>query len=234
MHFLFLGIVALALFILFSRGIANADPKLLARIVRIAGGVVSLAFAVALAITGRWFFALPVGMFGYSLLAGNRLASPFGSGRQRTAGQRSAVRSAYLEMTLDHDTGDMDGRVLAGRFEGAELSQMAQAELFALHADVESDPQSVALLEAYFDRRMSDWRDHASSRSGASSGGGVGGGAMDREEAFAILGLEPGASEEAIRKAHRTLMKRFHPDQGGSDYLAAKINEAKDILLGEG
>lgn len=234
MHFLFLGILALALFLLFSRSILNADPRLLARVVRIAGGVSSLALAVVLAITGRWFFAVPLGMFGYSLLMGNRLASPFGYG-QRSAGQRSAVRSAYLEMTLDHDTGDMDGRVLAGRFEGAELSHMAESELFALHIDVESDPQSVALLEAYFDRRMPDWRDHASSRSGASSGGGAGGGgAMDREEAFAILGLEPGASDDAIRKAHRTLMKRFHPDQGGSDYLAAKINEAKDILLGEG
>jgi len=101
-----------------------------------------------------------------------------------------------------------------------------------------SDPQSHALLEAYLDRTHPNWREAFAGDAGASAGAGQGapgsGGAgpMTREEALAILGLAEGASESDIRTAHRSLMKQFHPDQGGSDYLAAKINEAKDLLLG--
>ena len=56
-------------------------------------------------------------------------------------------------------------------------------------------------------------------------------GAMSRAEALKVLGLEEGASEEQIRAAHRRLILQIHPDKGGTSYLAAKINEAKDVLL---
>ena len=57
-------------------------------------------------------------------------------------------------------------------------------------------------------------------------------GNMSREEAYEVLGLKPGASEYDIREAHKRLIKQSHPDQGGSDYLASKVNRAKDVLLG--
>jgi DnaJ-domain-containing protein 1 len=89
--------------------------------------------------------------------------------------------------------------------------------------------QSRALLEAWLDRNRPEWR--------AAWGGGAGAassapGRMSKEEAYAVLGLKTGASADDIRAAHRRLMKDFHPDKGGTDYLAAKINAAKDVLLG--
>jgi curved DNA-binding protein CbpA len=87
-----------------------------------------------------------------------------------------------------------------------------------------ADVDSVALLEAWLDRAHPDWRAEpaAEPRSGA----------MTRAEALEILGLAEGADEDAIRAAHRRLMRSAHPDQGGSAWLAARINAARDFLLG--
>jgi hypothetical protein len=140
------------------------------------------------------------------------------------------VRSAFVEMELDHDTGAMRGRILAGRHEGVSLDGLDLATLTALLSDI--DEESRALLMAYLDRREPHWREHAhggatadSSRTAWSSG------KMTAEEAYQILGLQSGASAEDIGRAYHALMKRLHPDQGGSTYLAARVNEAKDVLL---
>lgn len=138
---------------------------------------------------------------------------------------RSTAEAQYLRMNLNHATGDISGRVLHGRYSGRDLHSMSLGELVELHQ--ECDPDSAALLEAYLDRVHGDrWR--TSRRSERS----VGKTEITTDEAYKILGLSPGASREAIIQAHRRLMQKLHPDRGGSDYLAAEINRAKEILLG--
>ena len=136
-------------------------------------------------------------------------------------------------MTLDHDSGEMDGIVLAGRFEGSTLSQMSLEDLLRLTEDFGSDEESLRLLESYLDRAHPGWREDIDEGSGKRSGPPPRTGGMSTNEAYEILGLKPGASDTEIRAAHRRLMMQVHPDRGGSGALAAKINEAKDLLLGK-
>jgi hypothetical protein len=154
----------------------------------------------------------------------------FADRTQKSAGQVSRVRSAFVEMELDHDTGAMRGRILAGRHEGAALDALDVATLTGFLPEI--DEESRSLLMAYLDRREPAWREHA--QGDAAPGAqrrAWSGGKMTEEEAYQILGVEPGASAEDIGRAHRALMKKLHPDQGGSTYLAARVNEAKEVLL---
>jgi DnaJ-domain-containing protein 1 len=166
-----------------------------------------------------------LGLGGAGVLGGGGPAGAAGSGQ-------SAIRTRFLAMTLDHASGAMDGEVLEGPFAGQRLSDLDLEQLLRmLELYRDSDGQSAAVLEAYLDReRDPDWRDREPA---AGSQRGASGGALSESEAWAILGLEPGADRDAIRAAHRRLMQKLHPDRGGSDYLAAKINEAKRLLLGE-
>jgi DnaJ-domain-containing protein 1 len=132
-------------------------------------------------------------------------------------------------MQLDHDTGSMSGRILAGSHEGMTLEALDLATLSGLLGEV--DEESRALLMTYLDRREPGWREHAQSGAAAGSGGRPRSGKMTEEEAYQILGVQPGASADEISRAHRSLMKKLHPDQGGSTYLATRVNEAKDVLL---
>lgn len=144
---------------------------------------------------------------------------------------RSDVETAWLRMTLEHATGAMDGLVLQGEFRGRRLGELSQAELLDLLATLRvADADSAALLESYLDALGLDWR---SARPDAGQGGGApAGGTMTRAEAAMILGVPEDADREAVSRAWREAMKRNHPDQGGSAYLAARINEARDVLLG--
>ena len=142
-------------------------------------------------------------------------------------GQTSEVETAFLSMRLDHDTGEMDGAVLRGRYKGRALRELDLEDLLALLAECRSDRQSAVVLEAYLDRACEGWRERGEPPpSGGSSG------EMSESEARAVLGVEPDATREEIIEAHRRLIQRLHPDRGGSDYLAAKLNTAKDLLLG--
>lgn len=164
-------------------------------------------------------------------LAGGLQGARAAAGGRSAGGRDSQVETDYLKMTLDHGSGQVAGQVLRGRFAGRSLDQLSLRELLLLLAELRrSDPQAVPLLETYLDRTQGDqWRD---ADGGDQANDGARDGGMTKEEAFEILGLEPGASAAEIREAHRRLMQRLHPDRGGSGYLAAAINRAKDLLLG--
>lgn len=181
--------------------------------------------------------SLGIGLPGVLGGTGTAASGP-GPGGGVAGAQVSAIRTRFLAMRLDHGTGVMDGEVLDGPFAGRHLSDLGlDALLRMLELYRDQDGQSAAVLEAYLDReRGLDWRDQDQPE--GVSGGAAGrsapvDGGLSEAEAWAILGLEPGADVAAIRAAHRRLMQKLHPDRGGSDYLAAKINEAKRMLLKE-
>lgn len=164
-----------------------------------------------------------------------RFGAAGGAGGGEKGGGESRVETATLDMRLDHGSGSMSGRVRSGPQAGRELAELSRPELLDLLAACRADdPDSAPLLEAWLDRADPDWRSGAESGSGRTDGartGSSGGGRMTRGEALAVLGLAEGASEDEIRGAHRRLMRAAHPDGGGSDWLAARINEARDVLL---
>ena len=225
-----LGVVVLALVLWASNAFTRIDPHKLAPAVKFAGGLATLGLAVFLASRGEIGVAAPLGALGLGLLGWIPWgATGFGSRTRKQAGQVSRVRSAFVEMELDHDTGAMRGRILAGRHEGATLDAFDLATIVGFLPQI--DEESRALLAAYLDRREPGWREHAQSDAAAGNGRAAASGKMTEEEAYQILGVQPGASAEEVGRAHRTLMKKLHPDQGGSTYLAARVNEAKTVLL---
>jgi hypothetical protein len=229
MPMLLFGLLALVLALWALNVITKVDPKVGARVLKAGGGLLSLGFAVFLGLRGEIGVAIPLGAFGLGLLGWLPFGpAGFSQRTQKSGGQTSRVRSTYVEMELSHDSGDMRGRIIAGRLQGMALERLDVKTLANLLSEM--DDESRALLMAYLDRRDAGWREHANGdaatgRPAASSG------KMTEEEAHQILGLEPGANADAISRAHRTLMKKLHPDQGGSTYLAARVNEAKDVLL---
>jgi len=187
-----------------------------------AGGVALILAAIALAALRQFALAPPVGFLGLMLLrrataAGRAIPQP---------GQSSEARTEALSMRLDHDSGAMDGEVLTGRFAGAWLSQLSEDDLQALADELGGDPDSLGLLLAYLDRRRGGGGGAAAGDRPPADGGR----AMSVAEALRVLGLKPGASRDEVRAAHRRLIRKVHPDLGGSDALAAMINAAKARL----
>ena len=149
-----------------------------------------------------------------------------------SSGQISTVQSRYIRMTLNHDSGDINGEVLAGQFIGRMLDQMDLEALLQLLRECQDDEESVALLQTYLERKHAGtWQQQAGAQGQQRTPSTPG--EMSREEALQILGLSSDASEAEIVETHRRLMQKLHPDRGGSAYLAATINLAKDTLLGK-
>jgi hypothetical protein len=222
------GLLVLLVALAAVTGFLKSDAAKLARTLRTAGPIVLGVFGLVLLLVGR----SGIGGFLISAALAWYGAARVQAGRKpKSPGKRSNVRTAALEMELDHDSGALDGLVLAGRHEQRMLSSMTLRELRDLLDDLADDPESRQLLETYLDGRFPIWRENAKADDGDGERAAPRAGAMTKQEAYKILGLEAGASPADIRKAHRRLMQRLHPDLGGTSFLAARINEAKDVLL---
>jgi hypothetical protein len=224
MAWLALGALALLLGLWLLRAFAEASPATIRKaavwlLALLGGGLLLL-----LLLSGRGPQALwALVFFGPVLwrrVGGWLAARRFG----RPAGDASTVETATLAMSLDHTTGTLSGRILRGAEAGRDLASLDIPAILGLMAECRTaDPESIPLLETWLDRTHPGWRDIPSEPSD---------GPMTRAEALSVLGLAEGADAEAVRAAHRRLMRSAHPDRGGSDWLAARINQARDILLG--
>lgn len=256
---LIVGLAAVAAVVLLVRWFVSTEVGEILRTLKWASIGLLLVVGVVMLVTGRlgWAVATVAALsaWGMRLFHLHRmikalrhfLANAATGGFTATAGAKprrghpsgggaSVVHSRFLRMTLDHDTGEMTGRVLTGTFAGRRLDELSRADLMKLINECLIDEESTRLLEAWLDRAHPDW--HAQTggheKAGANGNGASPSppGGMSREEALSILGLEAGANPDEVRKAYRRLMDKVHPDHGGSSYLAAQINRAKDILLG--
>lgn len=250
MQYFILGLFLLVAILFLGRWFVEAEPRRIAQGLKWGGLAVAALVLLLIVTSGRvalLFALVPAALWIYRMIQRGKAA------RGPSAGQASEVRTRFLQMRLDHDSGTLDGEILDGRYEGQYLSQLDLAGLLELLQDYRiADAQSAAVLEAYLDRTQPDWRGsgedaeaEAEARAAGSGGqedsartggskwgrGSKSGGAMTRAEALEILGLEEGAGADAVREAHRRLMQKLHPDHGGSNYIAAKLNEAKELLL---
>ncbi len=231
--YLLLGVALLVAVLLIARWFESANPSRVAKALKWGFLGLGAVVAIFLGVTGKMqLAAIPLALIILPLLIRGMRGAGAGRSGTPSPGRQSEVETAYLKMMLDHDSGEMDGMVLRGKYQGRELRELSQAELIDLLDECNAnDEQSARLIESYIDRAFGeDWRggENASESKRASRGPAN---PMSRDEAFEVLGLEPGSSESEIREAHHKLLLKIHPDQGGSDYLAAKINQAKEVLL---
>jgi hypothetical protein len=230
-----IGLILLFILLTAIKQFARMDAAAAARLVRHGGGVIGMIGALLLLLRGRIGLAAALASM-VANFAGWRSAgagwAPFRNvGQGARTGRVSTARSATIEMRLDHDSGAMTGLVKAGAYSGRALEGLSRPELMSLREELaRDDPDGVNLLEAYLDRRFAGWREAHQGQGERRGKSGVGG-PMSRREAHEVLGLQEGASAADIIRAHRTLMKKFHPDHGGSTALAARVNQAKDVLM---
>ena len=235
--YLILGVALLAGLLLTGRWYASAHPRTVIKVLKwtLVGLVVLIS--VFFFMSGRlgWAVATLPALIPWFFRVRSiaRMAKTFSRMSQTTKGfaqgQISEVETRYLKMKLEHDTGNMTGQVLTGDYAGCRVEEMACEQLIGLLKVCRQDEkESARLIEAYLDREFTNWREETKSHE---SRGPFAESNMEREEALQVLGLQEGASEYDIREAHRHLIAGMHPDHGGSDYLAAQINHAKDVLL---
>lgn len=234
MPYFLLGLLVLVGLYFIYRGLRGTNPRNVQKMLAIVVGLVAATILIFFAVSGR------MGYFGWAmlllplLLRWRAIGQAMRNMRGPTPGRNSDIETAYLRMRLDHDSGVLSGTVLQGQFEGRNLEELSLEDLMGLLRECRvNDPQSATVLETYLDRiHGADWRG-AGGGAGSGEGGRAAGagGSMTRDQAYEVLGLQPGASEAEIRDAHRKLLMANHPDKGGSTFIAAQINQAKDVLL---
>jgi hypothetical protein len=232
---LLLAVIAVV-YILLRRVQALPPHKRRAQYIKLGLGV-ALVITVGLAVTGRmnWLGAAFTGLL-VALRQGAPLAlrlfpmlASFRNKSTPSSGHSSTVETAIVRMQLDHDSGALQGEVLKGAFKGWLLADMDRQQLEQLLAYCRNeDSDSLQLLDSYLQQRFPGESFFGSQQQAGPSDSS----SMGRSEALAVLGLEEGATSEDIVAAHRKLIQKLHPDRGGNDYLAAQINQAKDLLLG--
>jgi len=231
--YLILGVALLVAVLLIARWFESATPSRVAKALKWGFLGLGAAVAVFLGVTGKIHLAaIPLSLIVLPLLLRSMRGAAGQSGTP-SPGQQSEVETEYLRMMLDHDSGEMDGSILRGKFQGRELRDLSEAELLDLLDECNRhDEPSARLIESFIDRAYGEaWRERGNDSQNQRRSRGPAT-AMSRDEAYDVLGLEIRCSEAEIREAHRKLQLKNHPDQGGSDYLAAKINQAKEVLLG--
>lgn len=238
MQFLLLGMLALIALLFLIELKRGPHAGIWMRRARIAIGVLVLAVAAGLFMRGLAQPASVLALLGFWLISARGsgvLGLPGGS---KTPGQSSEIYTDTLKVALDHDTGELTGYVIKGPFAGEAIESLSAADLIDLwQLCARDDPQSAQVIEALLNSKHPDWRTWSGGHDGdqhANAHAPRPDGVMSRDQAFQVLGLKAGASESEIRAAHRELMQKVHPDRGGSTILAAQINQAKDVLLGEG
>ncbi|MFC7538150.1 hypothetical protein ACFQU2_40790 [Siccirubricoccus deserti] len=225
----------LLLLLLVLRGFATARIETIRNLGLWIAGLVALVVVVLVVLSGRagqviWTLLL------FSPLLLRRVQGWLAARRFRArpgadTGE-SAVETATLSMRIELASGRITGRVRRGRQSGRDLAELTLPELLELLADCRADdPDSVPLLETWLDRAAPDWRAAEAAMGDGTAPPAGRSGPMTRAEALEILGLMEPTTEAEIRAAHRRLMRGAHPDQGGSDWLAARINQARDVLL---
>jgi hypothetical protein len=187
-------------------------------------GAVTLA---VLAVTGRlhWVglaLAAILPLFRTAFLMLVRFAPrllPFVFARHKSS-KAQATSTEYIQVVMDNN-GEMGGLILKGSKAGKQLQQLSDQELLQIQQEFRSCAASVQVVRAF----ITKYRPHLHSGDKQQSG------AMSESEAKEVLNIKGDYDKAAVISAHRKLMQKFHPDRGGSDYLAAKINQAKDVLL---
>ncbi|HIM72088.1 MAG TPA: hypothetical protein EYM43_03955, partial [Alphaproteobacteria bacterium] len=212
MTYLAIGAGFVLLLMVGARLFLSADPVLLGKILRwslILGGLffafflifrgqalLAAAPAAVAAIAWRVLRIVPMGLWfrlfqmGRARSRQRQYAASRGSGAE--SAESSTVESAWLRMSLNHATGDLSGEVVRGSFSGQSLDALDEKALHRLLEECRADSSSMQLLESYMDRRLGPaWRE---SFAGGGSAWKANNEGIDRDEAYEILGLTPGAS----------------------------------------
>ena len=224
---LFLALLVLLGVMWFMSWYGKAEPAARNRAIKTGLIYILAAVLLLLVVTGRIpviFAAVSAALpFLHRLLAYRGLIGLLG----RFAGQRMGVTrftTAWLIVELDMAKRSMDATVTRGQFADRKLSQLSDTELDSLLEEVSDDFQSRTAVNAYIMAKKGQSYQQSTQPP-------PGDGKMTVSQAYEILGLDPDANEDEIKRAHKRLMQKLHPDRGGSSYLAAQINAAKDILL---